>query len=159
VIDQSHRYPRTWVPALSGTIAAYGSRCHGPHLASVLQEARGKANIHARSRFILLTKVQIVESNTLILRRQLSLLGEYVGPRTPTESKLAELWRDALSMDVVGIADKYEDLGGDSLLAASIFADIETIFRIKIPMYSLVDAPTIERLAQQIDRLRQVVGS
>ena len=41
---------------------------------------------------------------------------------------------------MVGITDNYEDLGGDSLLAASIFARIETTFGVDIPMYSLVDA-------------------
>jgi acyl carrier protein len=100
-----------------------------------------------------------MESNTLVLRRQLPLLGEYTGPRTPTEKKLAEIWCKQLGMDTVGITDNYEDLGGNSLLAASIFAEIETVFGIEIPMYSLVDAPTIEQLAQQIDRLRQEGGS
>jgi Phosphopantetheine attachment site len=41
------------------------------------------------------------------------------------------------------------------VLAASIFARIETTFGVDIPMYSLFDAPTIEQLARQIDCLRQ----
>jgi acyl carrier protein len=100
-----------------------------------------------------------MESSTLILRQQLQFLGAYVGPRSPTEIKLAEIWCEAFGMDMVGIADNYEDLGGDSLLAASIFAEIETYFSIKLPMYTLVDAPTIAQLAPMIDRQRQGVGS
>jgi acyl carrier protein len=95
-----------------------------------------------------------MESSTLVRRQQLPLLGEYVGPRTPTERKLTEIWSEELGMDT----DNYEDLGGDSLLAASIFARIETTFGVDIPMYSLVDAPTIEQLARQIDCLRQDGG-
>jgi len=44
------------------------------------------------------------------------------------ERKLTEIWSEELGMDTVGITDNYEDFGGDSLLAASIFARIETTF-------------------------------
>ena len=96
-----------------------------------------------------------MDSNALILREHLQFLKPYVGPRTLTEQKLAEIWREALSMDTVGIADKYDDLGGSSLLAASIFAEIEDTFGIKVPMSLLVEAPTIEQLARHIDRLQK----
>jgi len=82
----------------------------------------------------------------------------YAGSRAPTERKLTEIWSTELAMDMVGITDKYEDRGGDSLLAASIFARIETTFGVHIPMYSLLDAPNLEQLARQIDRLCQDGG-
>ena len=44
-----------------------------------------------------------MESSTLVRRQQLPLLGEYVGPRTPTERKLTEIWSEELGMDTVGI--------------------------------------------------------
>ncbi len=91
--------------------------------------------------------------DTIVLRRQFPLLGALVSPRTPTEQKLAEIWRKALCMDLVGVTDNYEELGGDSLLAASIFAEIEETFKINIPMATLVDAPTIEQLAPRVDEL------
>ena len=91
--------------------------------------------------------------SAIVLRRQFPLLGPYVAPRTPTEHRLAEIWRTALGMDQVGVADGYEDLGGDSLLAAGIFAEIEQTFQISIPMATLVDAPTIQQLAPRIDAL------
>ena len=96
---------------------------------------------------------QIQDSGAIVLRRQLPLLGPYVAPRTQTEQKLAEIWRSGLGMDQIGIADGYEDLGGDSLRAAGIFAEIEQTFAIEIPMATLVDAPTIEQLAQKVDEL------
>ena len=96
---------------------------------------------------------QLQDSPTLVRRRQLPLLGPYVAPRTATERKLAEIWCQALGMDEIGIADGYEDLGGDSLRAAGIFAEIEQVFAIEIPMATLVDAPTIEQLAPRVDEL------
>ena len=92
--------------------------------------------------------------NTIIQRQQLPLLGAYVAPRSPTERKLAEIWCRAFDMDCVGIADSYVDLGGDSLLAASIFAEMEASFGLKIPLALLVEAGTIEQLAQRIDSLQ-----
>ena len=91
------------------------------------------------------------EENMLVLRRQFPLLGPYVPPRTPTEHQLTAIWCAVLTMDEIGIADNYERLGGDSLLAAGIFAEIENTFGVAIPTDSLVDAPTIEQLAQAID--------
>ena len=65
--------------------------------------------------------------------------------RTPTEEeKLAEIWRDVLGVERVGITDNYEDRGVDSLLAASIFVEIEETFAISMPTTALADAPTIE---------------
>jgi acyl carrier protein len=58
-------------------------------------------------------------------------------------------------MDCIGIKDDYEDLGGDSLLAASIFAELEKSFGVKIPWALLTQARTIEQLAIAIDHLRQ----
>ena len=77
------------------------------------------------------------DSGTIVLRAQFPL-GVDVAPRTPTEHKLEEIWRKALGMGRVGIADPYEDLGGDSLLAAGMLAEIEQTFAIEIPMATLV---------------------
>ena len=94
-------------------------------------------------------------TNTNIQRGQLPLLGPYVEPRSPTEQMLAEIWRRTLGMDRVGVRDNYEDLGGDSLLAASIFAELEASLRIKIPWALLEEAATIEQLALRIDNLQR----
>ena len=85
-----------------------------------------------------------------VLRRR---LGPYVAPRTATEQKLADIWRDKLGVDRVGVTDRYEDLGMDSLLAATIFVEIEETFAISMLTTALVDAPTIEQVARKIDKL------
>jgi acyl carrier protein len=90
----------------------------------------------------------------VIRREQLPLLTRpYVEPRTPTERGLAEIWRGVLSLDRVGIEDGYLDLGGDSLMAAVIFSQIEAKLGIRLPMVILDSAPTIAQLAPRIDAL------
>jgi acyl carrier protein len=93
------------------------------------------------------------DSNLLVLRQEFPTLGAYVAPRTPTERKLAEIFCNAFRMDEVSITDDFEELGGDSLLAVSICADIEEAFAITVPIAALVHSPTIERLAPRIDEL------
>lgn len=95
----------------------------------------------------------IQASDRVVPRAQFPLLGAYVAPRTATEHTMAEIWRQALDMDQVGITDKYDNLGGDSLLAAAIFAEIEKAFAVDIPIASLLDAPTVELLARKIDEV------
>jgi len=67
-----------------------------------------------------------------------------VAPRTPTEQKVAVIWRDVLGVDRAGIMDNYDDLGVGSSLTASIFVDIEETFAISMPTTALVNARTIE---------------
>ena len=93
------------------------------------------------------------QQEMVVRRQQLPLPKPYAAPRTETEGKIAEIWRDALAMDEVGVDDSYNDLGGDSTTAAIIFALIEETFGIKIAMATLIDAPTVARLAPMVDKL------
>lgn len=92
-------------------------------------------------------------SSMLVPRREFQSLGAYIAPRTPTEHKLAEIFCSALRMDEVSIRDDFEELGGDSLTAASILMDIEKVFAIAAPIASLARSPTIEQLAPVVDEL------
>jgi hypothetical protein len=74
----------------------------------------------------------------------------YVAPRTAIEVALERIWRSALCMDQVGVRDSYRNLGGDSLAAAVIFAAIESDLEVKLPMATLLVAPSIADLAAKI---------
>ena len=90
----------------------------------------------------------------VIRREQLPLLTRpFVAPRTATERALAEIWRSALSLDRVGVEDRYLDLGGDSLMAAVIFSRIEATLGVRLAMVILDSAPTIAQLAPRVDSL------
>ena len=76
----------------------------------------------------------------------------YMGPRDSIESELVKLWEAVLDKRPVGIEDDFFELGGTSLLAARLFAEIEEDFKLRIPLVTLVQAPTIEKLAKVIQR-------
>lgn len=89
-----------------------------------------------------------------ILRSELGLEQDYVAPRSETEKRLAEIWRIALNLDEIGVDDSYFWLPGDSLIAARIFAEIERVFGVRLPMSTLVTAKSVALLAERIDRTR-----
>ena len=95
------------------------------------------------------------EDGSLVRRELLPLPGRYVAPRTPTEVRLAQIWTRALSMDRIGVEDRYQDLGGDSFLARVIFKEAEAAFQLEIPLRLLAEAATIALLAARIDALMQ----
>jgi amino acid adenylation domain-containing protein len=74
----------------------------------------------------------------------------YVAPRNDVERELAALWEKALGVHPVGAKDNFFDLGGSSLRAARLFTDISRTFGSELPLTTLVHAPTLELLANEI---------
>jgi acyl carrier protein len=74
-----------------------------------------------------------------------------VGPRTPTEAKLAAFWCELLEVPEVGVTDDFFELGGDSLLAMQLLARIRKHLEVDIPVRRLFDTTTIHRLALEIE--------
>jgi phthiocerol/phenolphthiocerol synthesis type-I polyketide synthase E len=65
-----------------------------------------------------------------------------------TTRELARIWEELLGVPSIGFDENYFDLGGDSSLAVQLFAQIEKVFRVKLPLATLFEAPTIEELAR-----------
>ena len=65
-----------------------------------------------------------------------------------TENQLAGIWRELLGLESIGFDQNYFDLGGDSSLAVRMFAEIEKVFQVKLPLATLYETPTIEELAR-----------
>jgi FkbH-like protein len=81
-----------------------------------------------------------------------TLSGRLEEPAGDTEHRLASLWRDLLNVDELGVEDDYFALGGTSLLAARMFAEIAERFAVKLPLTTILDAPTVRALAGRIER-------
>ena len=43
-------------------------------------------------------------------------------PRTPVQETIAEIWREILSLESIGISDNFFEIGGDSLQAGQVLA-------------------------------------
>jgi len=71
-------------------------------------------------------------------------------PRRPadeTERKLQKIWEGLLGVSPIGLNQNYFELGGTSVLAVRLFAQIAREFQRKLPLSILFEAPTVARLA------------
>ncbi len=82
--------------------------------------------------------------------------GEYVAPRTPMEELLASIWAETLGLDRVGVEDDFFALGGHSLLATQVMSRVRHSCRVDLPLARLFEAPTVARLAREVDAERSV---
>jgi amino acid adenylation domain-containing protein len=73
---------------------------------------------------------------------------DIVLPRNSTEQKMAAIWQTLLGVALVGIQQSFFDLGGDSLLAVQLVAQIERTWGVTLPLPTIFHEPTIERLAE-----------
>jgi acyl transferase domain-containing protein len=71
----------------------------------------------------------------------------YEPPRDEVERGLAEIWRDRLGVDAVGIHDNFFELGGDSVLAIQILAAVHEI-GLSLRPNDLFRHPTVAGLAE-----------
>jgi FkbH-like protein len=77
-----------------------------------------------------------------------------IAPRTELETTLAELWAKVLRLETVGVRENFFELGGTSLRAVDLFAQIERRFGKKLPLTTLIEASTVEQLAQVLVEAR-----
>ena len=75
-------------------------------------------------------------------------------PRTDLERQLLAIWRLVLATEHVGTRDNFFDVGGHSLLAAQMFAQVEARLGVRLPLATLFQAPTVEALAAVIGQGR-----
>ena len=74
----------------------------------------------------------------------------FVAAQDEIESQLKDIWETTLGIRPIGIADNFFDLGGNSLTAVRLFAQIATTFDKNMPLSMLLKAPTIRQLAAVI---------
>ncbi len=78
----------------------------------------------------------------------------FVAPHDALELRLAKLMADALGVAPVGIKDSFFDLGGDSLAMVEFLLALETALDVKLELNRFIEEPTVEALAQTINRSR-----
>jgi thioesterase domain-containing protein/acyl carrier protein len=72
---------------------------------------------------------------------------ENVLPRDLLELRLARLWEEVLDVRPVGVRDDFFELGGHSLLTVRLAALVRSRLGLELPLASLFQAPTVERMA------------
>ena len=74
----------------------------------------------------------------------------YVAPADELEEKLVAIWEERIGVDGIGVTDDFFELGGDSLIGALLFAQIEEILGKNLPVSTLLKVTTIRDQARLI---------
>ena len=74
-------------------------------------------------------------------------------PRSAVEQRLAEIWAHVLQRERIGATDNFFELGGHSLLVMRLTAQLRKAFGLSLSIRTVLDFPTVRRMAEEIERL------
>jgi acyl-coenzyme A synthetase/AMP-(fatty) acid ligase/acyl carrier protein len=73
-------------------------------------------------------------------------------PRTETERKLGEIWKELLKVEEVGVDQNFFELGGHSLLVLQVIARIRRGFEVELAVRTVFEEPTLAGLAAAVEK-------
>ena len=76
---------------------------------------------------------------------------EFAAPRSEAEQKIANLFATTLGVERVGMRDNFFDLGGDSLLAGMVLAQLRAAAGRDVSMVAFLEDPTALGLLQSLE--------
>ncbi|MBW4477616.1 MAG: amino acid adenylation domain-containing protein [Tolypothrix brevis GSE-NOS-MK-07-07A] len=111
------------------------------------------------SAFIVLEKLPLTPNGKVDKRAlpnseviQSNINKAFIAPQNFTELALAKIWENLLNTNPIGVTDNFFDLGGHSFLAVRLMAQIYDKFEHNLPLSTLFENPTIEKLAVIVSR-------
>jgi amino acid adenylation domain-containing protein len=105
------------------------------------------------SAFVLLAALPLTANGKIDSRalpapvRDLESNPTFLAPRDEFEVQLTKIWEQVLGVRSISITDNFFELGGHSLLAIRLFSEIERVWSKNLPLATLFQAQTIEKLA------------
>ena len=92
-----------------------------------------------------------------VVKRELAALlerpgaGAFVAPRTELERRIAAVWAQALDLGTVGVEDNFFEIGGDSLAATRIAAQLHEQLGLEVDTVAVFEAPSVAELASHLE--------
>ncbi|AUX45571.1 peptide synthetase [Sorangium cellulosum] len=93
-------------------------------------------------------RLPVPDSARMEVRREL------VAPRSELEEALADIWKELLRLDQIGVHDNFFELGGHSLHAVKLFSRVHNTFGVSVKFHAFFAHPTIAELAVLMRRER-----
>ncbi len=119
---------------------------------SATPAVRGRSARYARLATELTTGPAVMQALRAATRAARAPASAGVQPRTATERALVVLWEELLGLSGVGIDDDFFALGGTSLLAARMVAELAHRRGVALPLTTIVESPTIRLFALRVDQ-------
>lgn len=129
-------------------LAAATSERGGPRSATV--PIAGKSDRHRRLIACITSAQALLDAVNDRRRRLRDLASVPAPPVNQDQADLLRLWEELLAIEGLGIDDNYFDLGGTSLLAVQLFAEITRRFGVNLPLTTILEAPTVRELTGRV---------
>ncbi len=83
----------------------------------------------------------------------------YVEPETELEQEIAQVWRELLGVERVGLYDDFFDLGGHSLLVAQFLSRLRDRLQVEVPLKTFFESSTVAATATTVLAIRWAAQS
>lgn len=77
---------------------------------------------------------------------------EYVPPVTQLEKEVANIWKEILNQDKVGVKDNFFDLGGNSARVIQVNSRLKELLARDIPIITMFEYPSIESFLKYLEQ-------
>ena len=136
------------LPALRKSVADIGPDYLVP--SAILAVDKIPANSHGKR-----------DSTTLreLARRELERRRRIVAPRDEVERRLANLWRELLAVEEVGLDDDFFALGGNSMLAFRFRRRVTKDLGVTLDMHDVLSTPVLAEIADLVRASTATVGT
>ena len=94
-----------------------------------------------------LTSSGKIDVNALPLLPERREIKNFTGPRDSIEERVVHIWEECLKASPISVNDNFFDLGGHSVLGATMLTRIEREFGKRLSLATLFQAATVEQLA------------
>ena len=129
---------------------------HVPAVSALRRELGARLPAHMLpSRFVFVRTLPLTANGKLdrqALKVPALCVSQDHRPADMLEHLIAVTWKDVLGTDRAGSGDDFWDLGGNSLLAAGLMADLQERLAVNVPMSALWEAPTVPKLSALLHR-------
>ena len=143
----SRRTKKSFTDCPSATLAIAHSTCHDPETvveARKAEERKGTApstksvSLYRSDRYaalanVLTSDVRVLQATRAEALQSRTLPETAAKPATDIQQSLLDLWQELLGVQGLGVEDDYFALGGTSLIAARLFAEIKRRFGANLP--------------------------
>ena len=85
-----------------------------------------------------------------------SIGSTFIAPRNETEKLISSIWTELLSLESISIHSNFFELGGHSLTAVHVMLSLEKETGVRLPISTLFENSTIEKLAKLISGEKKV---
>jgi len=103
-----------------------------------------------------------IDRNALPAPDEYNLAGEsvdYVEPQTEIEQEIAQIWKELLGVQRVGLYDDFFDLGGHSLLVAQLLSRLRDRLQVEVPLKTFFESSTVAANAATVMAVRWATQS